>query len=105
MIFQITRTEIGAFRADFRRFVSGHPLYAHHEANCGDTLELILNIPRRMGATSVTAVFYSEDGHEEFCIPFSWKSFSGTEDEYHASFHVSDALVGLHFKSLLLCCT
>lgn len=99
MIFQITRTEIGAFRADFRRFVNGQPLYAHHEANCGDTLELILNIPRRMGATSVEAVFYSEDGHEKFCIPFAWKSFSGTEDEYYASFHVSDALVGLHFYS------
>ena len=102
MIFQINQTEIGAFRADFRRFINGRPLYAHHAINRTDSLEMVVNLPRRMGAVSLKVVFYDADGREEFSLPMSWVSFSQGEDEYRAVFTADQESLGLHFYAFVL---
>lgn len=99
MIFQINQTEIGALRADFRRFVNGQPLYAHHSVNRGDTIEFVLNVPRRLASSKVEIVFFAEDGCEKLHLPMLWHGFDLAEDEYRASLTVENDLLGLYFYS------
>ena len=102
MIFQINQKEIGAFRADFRRFVNNRPIYAHHAVNCGESLSFVVNLPRRMGVTSLSIVFFDSEGREESRIPMHWQSFSHGEDEYSIALSVEENFIGLHFYRFVL---